>query len=143
MPCNHEIASLLKDGISALAAHGEDGTEPRMAAQHAVVGFGDALEREDFVFRTNAGKHAEGKCILRIDGGARIPAFDGQASSEELTGRNREGRRGADDHEASIGTETADDGRHGIAIRYGRQDHFGAAQIAQLGGGVLRPWLSM
>ena len=34
--------------------------------------------------------------------------------------------------------EAAHHGRHSLAIRYGCQDHFGAAQLAQFRGGVLR-----
>jgi hypothetical protein len=46
--------------------------------------------------------------------------------------------KAANDHERSIGTETAQHGSHGIAIRYGREDHLGTAQITELRRGVLR-----
>src|SRR5207249_3837317 len=76
-----------------LPAHREDDATPRLPAQHALVGLGYALQRENFIHRAYAGKHAESEHVLRIDRGTRLPALHRQASSDEMTGRNREGRR--------------------------------------------------
>src|SRR5207237_736365 len=81
--------------------------------------------------RTHAGKQAETERVLRIDGGTRIPAFNRQRSSDELTGRKREGWRSPNDHKGSIGTETAHDGRHRVSIRYRCENHLGATKFAK------------
>src|SRR5438034_8186155 len=77
----------------SLAAHREDDAKPRLAAQHAFVGLGYALQGKNLIHRTYASKHAESKRVLRIYGSTGIPALHRQASADEMNGRNREERR--------------------------------------------------
>ena len=107
------------------------------AAEHTLVSFGGAFEREDFVHRADAGEDAEGESVFGVDGGARIPALDGAASLEKEAGGDGEGGGGADDDEGAIDGEAALDGAHGIAAGDRGEDDFCAAQFEQAGDRVL------
>ena len=51
----------------------KDRPEPYLAAHHILVGLGGTLQRKHFSHGPHACEQAEGKCILRIDGGTGRP----------------------------------------------------------------------
>src|SRR5256885_5634997 len=54
-----------------------------LAAHHALVALGGALERKHLRHRPHAGVHGEGQRVLRVDGRARRPADDRAAPEED------------------------------------------------------------
>ena len=61
---------------SQLQPGGNHDTKPRLPAHHAVVGFGDALQRKNFVHGPHSGARLKGERVLRVDRASGIPAFD-------------------------------------------------------------------
>src|SRR2546425_563333 len=66
-----------------LLSDGEDDSKARLAAHHAVVGFGHALQGIGLVYRPHAGPHAERERVLGIDRRPGIPALDRAAPHEQ------------------------------------------------------------
>src|SRR5205823_5691108 len=51
-------------------------SKPRIAAHHALVGFGGALQGKHFVHRSHTALDAESERVFRIDRGSGIPTLN-------------------------------------------------------------------
>ena len=115
----------------------QDDAKACLAAHHAVVGLGDALQRIGLVHRPHAGPHAEGERVLRVDRGPGIPALDRAAPHEQRHGRHLHRLGRPDDQQRAVDRQAALDGAHRLAAGRRRQDDLGAAQLEEFRRGVL------
>src|SRR5436190_5153174 len=82
----------------SLIAEVENDAKPRFAAHHAFVRFSGSFQWKDFVHRLHSVRRAKLKRVLRINGRARVPAFDRPAATNEQNGINKERACCADYH---------------------------------------------
>jgi len=73
------------------SAHRQHYSEPRLAAQHAIVGGCGLFEWEGLDHGTNTGQRTKVECVFRIPGGSRWPALNRPAGADELNGRDSNG----------------------------------------------------
>ena len=73
----------------SLTGNVKDDAEPRLAAHHPLVRFSGSFQRKNFVHGMHIRRRTEFKCILRVDGRSRVPAFDGSTASDEQNRINR------------------------------------------------------
>jgi len=76
-PSDWRVAGKPNQTIELLGARGEHDPESRLAARHPLEGFSCPLERIHFIHGANAGEDAESQGVLRVLGGARVPALNG------------------------------------------------------------------
>src|ERR1700722_16828408 len=67
-----------------LLAYVKHDAEARLAAQHVLISFGRAIEREGFVHGSDTGENAEVERILGVDGRAGVKALDGLIEENHL-----------------------------------------------------------
>src|SRR6266571_251370 len=122
----------LKMGWSGLPPDGQDHAKTRLAAHHALVGLGGALEREGLVHRPHPGARAEDERLLRVDRRPRVPPLDRAPSGEKQDRGDLQRGGRPDDHERAVDRQPALHGADRLAAGRRRQDDRGTAELLEL-----------
>ena len=111
--------------------------ESGFAAHHAVIGFGDAFQRKDFIHRTHTVSTLKASVSWEsIDVPEYQPLTDRCRHEQEMAKGQR--WRRAENHQRAVEAQAALHARHGVAAGDRGENDLGAAEFLQFRRRVLR-----
>lgn len=111
-------------------SHGQDDAELCFTAHHAIVGFGGLRKRIHFDHRTDAGHFREAQSVLGVRWNPALPSLYPLLAENHRRGRHFDWViRRSHDKQCAVRTQSANQSRHRLPARRGRQNRTRAAEF--------------